>query len=169
MARGGHNRKAKIIKMHHGTYRADRNPKNEPDPEVLTEIPKPPSFLHRYGKQFWKKLVPVLIEEGLLTVVDLPALEICCDLYAQWREAHDAVFRPVDPETGKKGKRSLAQYMKGRNSQTQPEYSAMKSSYQAFKSYMAEFGLSPLARNRIDIPMTKEDLDPMEELLDEEM
>ena len=102
-----------------------------------------------------------------MTEVDWPMLELLCAAYSQYREAYDAVYHPVDPETGKRNKRTLDEYMRGRNSQTMPEYQAMKTAYQTYKSYAAEFGLSPASRNRIELPERKDEEDPMERLLNE--
>jgi len=110
----------------------------------------------------------MLIDQQVLTEADMFTFELACESYNQFREMHDAIYRPIDQDTGKKYKRTLAEYMVGRNSQTAPEYAAMRNAYQTHKTYMAEFGLSPVARNRIDLPEPKkDDIDPMEALLNE--
>lgn len=166
MPSGGHNRKPKSRKIIEGTFRADRNPGKEPEPPAVEVVPRPPAYMGRHGKRLWKKLAPLLMDQGILTEVDLSTLELCCESYDVFRSAHEAVYRTVDPMTGRKVRRSLADYFAGRNSQTAPEYAAMKGAWQTYKSYMAEFGLSPVARNRIDLPEPKKDnVDPMEALL----
>jgi len=168
MSRGGHNKKPTKTKIIQGTFRNDRAPANEPKPEKVSDIPKPPAYLNKYAKKIWKALAEELKDKGILTVVDLPALEICCEAYGQYRLACEAVFRPVDPKTGKRGKRTLAEYLKGRNSQTMPEYTAMKGCWATFKSFLTEFGLTPASRTKLEIvePKGKED-DPMEKLWNE--
>jgi len=92
-----------------------------------------------------------------------------CDAYGIYRQARDAIFKPINPETGKRGQRTFAEYMRGRNSHTAPEYMVMKTSFQSYKALAAEFGLGPASRNRIDIPGSREDeMDPMERLLMED-
>jgi len=164
----GRPRKPTGIKLVHGTFRKDRAPENEPEPERVTDIPKPPSYLNKYAKKLWKSLAGELVEKCILTIVDIPALEVACELYGQYRLAHEAVFRPSDPDTGKKVKRSLAEYMEGRNSQTMPEYTAMTKAFGMFKAYLIEFGLTPASRSKLDIPKTPEDkTDPMEKIYNE--
>ena len=156
------------LKLIQGTFRKDRTVKNEPQPKSVIEIPRPPSYLSKYAKKMWKALVGELVHKGILTMVDLHALEVCCETYGQYRLAHEAVFRPIDPETGKRTKRTLAEYMKGRNSQTTPEYTAMTKAFTSFKGYLAEFGLTPASRGKLDIPREPGDeIDPMEKLYHE--
>ncbi len=161
-------RKPTKLKLIHGTFRKDRAPANEPEPEKVTDVPGPPSYLDKYAKKLWKSLAGELVEKGILTIVDIPALEVTCELYGQYRLSHEAVFCPVDPKTGRKVKRSLAEYMRGRNSQTMPEYTAMTKAFGAFKAYLIEFGLTPSSRSRLDLPESSEDkTDPMEKLYNE--
>ena len=156
------------MKLIQGNFRKDRAPENEPEPEKVIEAPKPPSYLTKYAKKIWKSLAAELVEQGILTTIDIPALEACCEAYGQYRAAHEAVFRPRDPETGKLMKRTLAEYMKGRNSQTMPEYTAMTKAFNTFKTYLIEFGLTPASRGRIDIPKTpEEETDTMKRLYHE--
>jgi P27 family predicted phage terminase small subunit len=168
MGKGGHNKKPTQAKIIQGTFRKDRAPAKEPKPEKVSNVPKPPAYLSKYAKKVWKDLAEELVEKGILTVVDLPALEACCEAYGQYRLAFEAVFRPVDPETGKKGKRTLARYMKGRNSQTMPEYTAMNKAWATFKSFLTEFGLTPASRTKLEIAEPKgKGEDPMEKLWNE--
>jgi P27 family predicted phage terminase small subunit len=163
---GGHNRKPKAAKVLQGTFRKDRNPAREPEPPKVYAVPKPPGYLGRYGKQIWKKLAADLVNTGVLTTVDLPAFELCCEAYDQYRESRDSVYAfIVDDETGKRRRRTLAEYMDGRNSQTMPEYAAMKQAFVTFKSYLVEFGLTPASRNRIDLKEKVPEVDPMEALV----
>jgi P27 family predicted phage terminase small subunit len=164
----GRSRKPTKMKLIHGTFRKDRMPENEPEPERLIEVPRPPSYLTKYAKKLWKSLAAELVEHGILTKIDTAALEACCEAYGQYRAAHEAVFRPRDPETGKLMKRTLAEYMKGRNSQTMPEYTSMMKAFNTFKTYMIEFGLTPASRGRIDIPKSPEaETDTMKRLYHE--
>jgi len=161
----GRPKKPTKLKLIQGTFRKDRAVENEPQPESVVEIPRPPSYLNKYAKKMWKTLVGELVHKGILTVLDLPALEVCCETYGQYRLAHEAVFKPIDPETGKRTKRTPAEYMEGRNSQTMPEYVAMTKAFTIFKGYLIEFGLTPASRSRLDIPKERgEEVDPMEKL-----
>ena len=171
MPKGGHNRKPRALKVIHGTDRRDRNPENEPEVQPLTEIPRPATGLNRWARKIWKALAPELVGNGVLSHVDLFAFEMCCAQYGIAKELeHRITHWPiVDAETGEViriKKQSLADYLHGRNSQTQPEYTAMRQAVAQFKAYLEQFGLTPASRNRIDLPKGGEDKeDPMEALI----
>lgn len=152
----------KELKIIRGTFRNDRNPAEEPEPTIVEKVPACPLYLGRHAKALWKRLAKEMVRSGVLTVVDVPALEMLCSSYQDYRDAREAVF------TSEKGRpQTLRQYLKGRNSQTMPEYNALKAAYATYKSYAVEFGLTPSSRNRIDLkPPKATDVDPMEELLD---
>jgi P27 family predicted phage terminase small subunit len=154
-------RQLKIIR---GTFRNDRNPEAEPEPTKVDAIPGAPSYLGAQGKALWRRIAGEMVRAKILTTVDLAALEILCSSYEEFREAREAVY------TTAKGKpRTLRQYMRGKNSQTMPEYNAMKTARQEYKAYAAEFGLTPASRNRIEIAAPKDpEVDPMEQLLGSE-
>lgn len=156
------------LKVIQGTYRKDRAAANEPQPEKVSNVPKPPAYLTKYAKTLWVSLATELTEQGILTKIDIPALEACCEAYGQYRAAHEAVFHPHDPDTGKRIKRTLEEYMDKRNSQTMPEYTAMTKAFNLFKTYLIEFGMTPASRGRISIPDSPEEkTDTMERLYHE--
>ena len=168
---GGRPRKPANQKILQGTFRKDRNPENEPEPTTVSvnDIRRPSSHLNRYAKRFWKDVVSELVETGVLTVIDWTAFELCCDSYGTYMEAKEAIYHPRDPLTGKRQKRSLSEYLQGKNSQTVPELSVMNKGKEDFLKYANVLGLNPVARNRIDIPGRKpEEIDPMEELLNDQ-
>jgi P27 family predicted phage terminase small subunit len=171
MSNGGRPRTPKKRKIIQGTFRKDRNPEQEPEPPALHEAPKPPSHLGRYGKRLWKSFSRELADQGLLTLLDTVALELVCEQYDQYRQAHDAVYkvRYQDFETGKMRtrRRKLGEYLAGRNSQTIPEYNAMNKHFDSLRKLLTEFGMTPASRNKIDLK-TEQGEDPMESLLDAE-
>jgi P27 family predicted phage terminase small subunit len=159
MGKGGHNQKPTQLKILQGTFRRHRAKKGEPKPAPVTAVPKPPRHLNGFGKWMWRRIAPELVEKQILTVLDLQALEILCDAYGFYRAARAAMLR--------KG-RTLQQYLSDRNSQTTPEATMMRQCWNTFKGFMAEFGLSPSSRAKLDIPTPKgKEQDPMEELLNE--
>ncbi|ADK81306.1 phage terminase small subunit P27 family [Sediminispirochaeta smaragdinae] len=165
MSRGGHNKKPTILKLTHGTFREDRANEKEPEVKALDEAPKAPSHLNTFAKNKWKELAPVLAQTRVLSATDLTMLEALCEAYGQYREAQYAVYHYTDDD-GKKRKRNLAQYMSGKNSQTMPEYTAMRQALSMVKTISAEFGLSPATRSRVSAIDTPEAKDPMEALLE---
>jgi len=153
------------LKLLQGTFMASEAPKNEPPPDVLTEVPKAPSHLNKWAKLMWNHNASELMALGMITALDTYTLEVLCEQYGIYREMKEAITHiKVD---GKKKKISVAQYLSGRNSQTVPEYNAMKSAFESYRGLLKEFGLSPASRSRIDLPVKPADTkDPMEALLE---
>jgi len=164
---GGRPRKPTIIKFRQGTLRRSRQAKNEPEPEVLTKIPNPPRGLPRAGRRLWKRQAAELVPLGVLTTVDLEAFEIACLHYGMAAELKDDITHVVDRETGKVRRRTLDQYV---NEPSAPEMVdgvlvqktnvyeklavlyAMKSMHSSALKVFGDFGLTPSARSRLDLP-----------------
>ena len=116
----------------------------------------------------WRELAGELNATGVLTVVDLPALEACCYQYGVYRDL-DAEVRCwiVDEETGKRRRRTVAEYL-SHGSGARLVYAQMTKTFALFRQYLQEFGLTPASRARLDLPEGDADpVDPMERLLNE--
>jgi P27 family predicted phage terminase small subunit len=130
---------------------------------MSSNYPKPPAHLNSFSKRLWRELYPLLAEEGRIAETDLSTFEAMCFHYGLYREAWQAVYRPRDPETGKRTKQTLEQYLDGKNSQTQPELSVLRESLKEFEKLMSEFGLSPLSRKKAGTTEKKQSESPMME------
>lgn len=116
--------------------------------ETLDRPPAAPSHLGKYAKELWVSLAAELVSSNSLTKKDLTSFEILCENYHIYRETKQAIYNPINPETGKRHKRSLEEYLNGGNSQTTPELTAMNKAFAHYKDLMNNFGLSPLARTK---------------------
>lgn len=163
---GGRPRKPRQLKVIQGTFRKDRNPGQEPEVAPLAEVPRAPAGLNRWARRMWRDLTPTIVGNGVLSEVDLPAWEVCCQQYGIYRELLDAITHFRDRES-KRHRCSIADYLAGRNSQTMPEYTAMRQAFATMNAYLQQFGLTPASRNRIDLKGGKKEEDPMEALLNE--
>lgn len=139
----GRPRKPTHLKVLHGTYRPDRAPKNEPQPEPST--PSCPTWLHPEAKREWRRIVPHLEKLGLLTQVDRTALAAYCQLYARWWEAERAIKA-----------HGLTQVTESGYVAQRPEVGIANSALKQMRAYLSEFGLSPASRSRIDAPTAPE-------------
>lgn len=185
----GRPRKPKIVKLQQGTYRKDQEVGQEPEPTTATESRTPPPHIGKYGKKLWKELTEELVSSGIISEIDWQALEICCESYNMYRESRDAIYKPVvkicvecgsvvfDGEcpgcgglqfSRKRVAQSLAEYMAGRNSQTALELTTMHKGKEQFLKYAIQLGLTPVARNRIDVSGKKNDEKSLMEKLWEE-
>lgn len=155
--------KLKIIR---GTFRNNEAPVNEPTPPILPNAPCAPSHLNSWGKKMWKATAAELLSLGMLAKLDLYSLEILCEQYGIYRELKDAITHQKGSD-GKRKKISYADYFAGQNSQTIPEYAAMRAAFERYSALLKEFGLSPASRSRMDIPREPpKAVDEMEKLLE---
>jgi len=151
---GGRPRKPMAQKVLQGTFRKDRNPVNEPvisPPKVDTV--RPPSSLNKWGKTFWKEHYQQLVDAKILTAADMPAFEMMARSWGEYKQADWDICHGSD---GKK--RTMAEYRRSReyNRKKMPEVMERKESLEAFNRIASQFGMTPVARNKIDIPQKKE-------------
>jgi P27 family predicted phage terminase small subunit len=169
----GRPRKPKVVKIAQGTFRQDQEVGQEPEPEVSSSVRSCPSHVGSYGKKLWKELADELVSSGIMTEVDWQSLEFCCESYNTYRESRDAVYHTVDRICAscgqvlgyqkacescgeekvklKKRKRKLAEYLALHNSQTGFELTTMHKAKEQFLKYAVQLGITPAARNKIDI------------------
>ena len=154
------------LKVLKGTFRSDRNPKEEPKPPPVYEVRNPPAYIGKFGKELWKDVVEGLVATGVLTQVDWPVLEICCQSYNMYREAVDDIYWTTDM-IGRKKKRTLSEYLQEKGtSQKILAIRAMDSAKADFLHFASELGMTPVARNRIDVSGDTKERDPMDDLLE---
>lgn len=137
MPKGGHNKKPTALKVIHGTARADRLKANEPKPTPIA--PDPPSWLDRTAKAIWRKYAPMLERLGLLTEADGESLAAYCQAVSRYMAAVKRLKKvaresPDDIELIRKA-----------------EVSVEKAEH-SMRLLANEFGLTPAARSRIDVP-----------------
>lgn len=130
------------LKIARGTYRQDRHgdPDSQPAPDVLTKVPTAPRTLGKVGRKKWKDTAGKLIVLGLLTPVDLDALEIYC---AAWDE-----LAICDAELEKTGAYFTADsgYM-GQHPVVNRRFKAIDN----IRRFMTEFGMTPSSRTSVQV------------------
>lgn len=143
-------------------------PKNEPKPIPLA--PKCPTWLHKDAKKEWKRIAPQLERLGLLTRIDMAALAGYCESWAQYKIAteylHQIGTTYIIWERDENG--NLMYDENGRkimrHTQQWPQVSIANKALANVRALCSEFGLTPSARGRIQVPGL-EDKDDMESLL----
>jgi P27 family predicted phage terminase small subunit len=118
---------------------------NEPKPD-RANIKLPRGRLPKEGQRIWKLLAPKMVELGILTEIDLPAFEMMCIHYALAREAMEEIIE-----------RGMLIEDRDKQPRKNPAYQLYRENSNAFKQYLAEFGLTPSSRSRIGaLPMEDE-------------
>jgi phage terminase small subunit len=177
--------------MNQGTYRQDREVGEEPEPEKAEAVRPAPSHIGKFGKRLWNELAEELVLSGVMTEIDWQTLEICCQSYDLYRESQRAIHNATErrcvscgahipqknicPVCGgsefqwKKRKRKLDEYLATHNSQTGFELTTMHKAKEQFLKYaIIQLGLTPAARNRIDLSDHKRaEKSEMEKMWDE--
>jgi P27 family predicted phage terminase small subunit len=102
------------------------------EPKPAAGVPEMPT-LSRAAAAEWKRIVPLLMSLGILTVADGPALAIYCAAFARWQQAERQLAR--SPNLASDKARRL--------------FSIAEKSMKLAKSVLIEFGLTPASRPRL--------------------
>lgn len=111
----------------------------EPQPPVKCP-PKPPTVsADPLADAEWRRIVPILDGLGILAEADMAALSAYCLLYSRWQQAEKRI-------------QELGLLVKARNGSPcrNPMIVVAKDALNQMAGYIAEFGLSPVARTRIN-------------------
>lgn len=125
---------------------------HEAKPQVVHPA-VPRGRLGAEGKKLWRYLAAKLDDLGLLTELDTTALEMMCIHYETAVQAQRLVRTQGLVVTGARG--GLVRH---------PAVQIVRDSSTAFRQYAEQFGLTPSARSRIELPMPEE-MDELERLL----
>lgn len=127
------------------------------------KTPRAPAIIRKSSsaRRAWRDLWSLLDEQGMAEDIYRPMVAALSMELGLAEDAANAVFRPVNPYTGKRAKRTLEEYLDGRNSQTAQELTLLRDSLRQVAKLAAEFGASPAARKRIGSVEKSETESPM--------
>lgn len=128
--------------------------KSEPQFPKYVEPPKPPSHLNKYGKKEWKRILPVLMNVGLMTEADYAALAAYCQSYGTWVEAEKLIKEKGFTYISDKG-----------NCIQRPEVGIASTAMKNIVTFAREFGMTPSSRSNIKVDATVESKDPFVEFI----
>jgi len=138
MGKRGPPPKPAALKKLEGTYRADRDAGGSLTPPPA--VPERPSWFDKDARAEWDRVVPQLVELGVLTGLDGGALERYCVAHANWLQAQKRLQKvgpivktPFGP-------------------QKNPDLKIALDERAAAKQLAQELGLSPSARSRVKAP-----------------
>jgi len=130
-----------------------KRPLNENEPEPVkadSKDLKPPIWLMEEAKKEWARVVPELARLNLFTKLDRSALIGYCQSWARYVEAENYLNDHATAFKTDKG--YIAQV---------PQVSIAQKYLKICQSFMTEFGFTPSARGKMQLPSEKDD-DPME-------
>jgi len=117
---------------------AGRRPLNKDEPKAKTKKPRAPSYMTDEAKRHWRLMSRKLHGVKLLTELDVDALAMYCEAWAEWRMAMDALAEHGPIITTPKGYPVQSPYLQIANRAFDKMY-----------KLLAEFGLTPSSRTRV--------------------
>lgn len=134
--RGPPKKPAELI---HG-WRKDEREKSTLKPPLLDKPPRAPSWLNKDGQREWRIISKQLHRLGILTEVDLTALAIYCQAWADYRDAQ--AHLAID------GKTLVRRDLNGnvKSVQASPYWAIARQATEVILKFLREFGLTPSAR-----------------------
>lgn len=137
----GRKPKPSSLKKLEGTYRADRANPSEPQPPVPDRAPYVPRHLNDDAKKEWRRIVKPLMDLGLYTELDYAALAMYCQAYGTWVHA---VHKTEERGEVLKSKETENYYQN-------PWFHVANKAWDQMRKILAEFGLTPSSRSRLNI------------------
>lgn len=132
-----------------------KRPPNELEPEMELIQPARPSHLCDEALAEWNRIVPILMDMGILSKADGPALSIYCEAHAQWVHAKDQI-------------RERGAVVKINDVVKRNPWSIVASdAARMMQSILGEFGLTPSSRAKVCVVGTRK-RDKIEELLNKQ-
>ena len=116
----------------------------EPQPPRYKRLPSPPEHLGEAAVGEWKRVGRLLNRIGVLTRVDMAALEGYCVAYGRWVEAELKV-----KELG------AIVTTSNKNLIQNPYLAVANRAMKEMRTWMAEFGITPSSRSRVELPMAE--------------
>lgn len=147
--------KPTALKLLQGTARPDRVNPNEPQPKKAAKVPSPPPELSVRGKKTWRKMAKELHGLGLLTNVDLHALQNYCQCHDEMITAQALLIdynikNPTTPNLTISNSGMMRSH---------PYVNQIKEARAQMLKFAQEFGLTPSARTRVSAPEKPKDDD----------
>jgi len=112
----------------------------EPQPPVPANTPYAPRHLSNEAKREWRRMVSVLMDLGLYTVVDRAALAMYCQAWGRWVHAERKLAEQD----------IILKSCKG-NLYQNPWLHVANKAWEQMRKILPEFGLTPSSRSRLVI------------------
>lgn len=160
----GRPRKSTADHERDGTLRYDRHAARMREPK-FGGAPKRPRHLKGEAKKFWDFVVPRLVEKGVATEIDAPALEMMAVAWAEYRNAVDVKLEPwivfVEDEFGGMEPQERHPTLKD----LRQRQMVICGWQRAWTEIAAKFGLTPTDRAKLEIDLGEDQGNPFEQFL----
>lgn len=126
-----------------------RKPKLKPDANALRRAPVAPAHLDQFAKDEWKRIMPFLIDQQIVTKVDLTGVETYCDMISTIRKTRLLMQRAL---------KAAAKEDNGDSAEYQKLFGVVNRASVTARQLAAEYGLTPVSRMKLG-ELNKEDDD----------
>ena len=117
-----------------------KRPINKAEPRPEARIPSPPDELSKEALQEWKRIAPLLLAAGMITVIDRAALAAYCQSYGRWAQA----------ERGLAAGELVMKTARG-NLVYNPLVRIANKAMADMVRFAAEFGMTPSGRSQVKV------------------
>lgn len=133
-----------------------KRPLNDSEPQysLSEENAKPPAYLSAYAKKEWKRIVPLLQKNKLLTDADIPMLAAYCQAYSRFIESEKLIRAHGFTAVTDKG-----------NVIQRPEVGISNKAMEEMLKFGREFGLTPSSRAQLHVENADAEADPFMTLM----
>lgn len=160
----GRPRKPTELKRLQGTYRPDREAKDEIKPPAVEDLPRAPAWMSTTGKRLYKNMAPTLQEKKLLTVLDMDLFMTACHEYGKYIEFEKLLKKKGSTYEVWDEDRNGNKYLKAVGQR--PEVVISRNCLEAANKILSRFGFTPADRAKLSIVAEKEkEQSPLEQLL----
>ena len=139
-------RKPKPTKMKLLAGNPGKRPINDHEPSYVpfSSLGEPPPELDQIAKEEWMYIVPLLTESGVLTAIDKTAITAYCMLFSRWIQAEAEIRKSGCVSKGSTGSLVISPWVR-----------IASKAVEEMRSLMSEFGMTPVARSRINVASTR--------------
>jgi P27 family predicted phage terminase small subunit len=127
------------------------------EPKPRAGEPTVPSTLGPVGRSLWRELVAEMTELKTLATADKRLLELACRAHEDHLQASALL--------ASKGLTYESSTPTGVIVRPRPEVAMRTDSWKRFLKALAELGLTPMSRGRVQVPVRPEEHDPLREFL----
>jgi len=124
--------------------------------KISDGFPKPPAFIKGEALKEWKRIEKELAHLNYIETIDIAAFAAYCQSYADWVENVKYLSKNPKTYTTQSG-----------YSQVVPQVTMANKAKQDMLRYAQEFGFTPSARSNVGSLMKKDDVDPLEQILND--
>ena len=121
---------------------------NRNEPRPAQKIPPCPKHLSNEARKEWRRVSKQLVQLKLVTEVDRAALAAYCQAWARWVQA--------EQEMANKDFRMITITESG-YPVVSPWFGVANKAMQQMRAFLAEFGMTPSSRSRIQVPKENEE------------